>query len=166
MESRRQIRDLTTRNNRIRDENEMLNSECSSLNAKLSQLEASSSSELATLRNRLSEVESDRDGLKGWQRRAESLAIEIEELKRRSGSRGQDEKPGTEDDKALRKELKGGLSLCHLMVISPFGYLSMRVADAGSRAKGEIIPLFYISGSSSGRTDYTSKREEGMGRQS
>ena len=107
MESRRQIRDLTTRNNRIRDENEMLNSECSSLNAKLSQLEASSSSELATLRNRLSEVESDRDGLKGWQRRAESLSIEIEELKRRSGSRGQDEKPGTEDDKALRKELKG-----------------------------------------------------------
>lgn len=85
----------------------MLNSECSSLNAKLSQLEASSSAELATLRNRLSEVESDREGLKGWQRRAESLAIEMEELKRRNGSRGQEERAGTEDEKALRKELKG-----------------------------------------------------------
>lgn len=118
MESRRQIRDLTTRNNRIRDENEMLNSECSSLNAKLSQLEASSTAELATLRNRLSEVESDRDGLKGWQRRCESLAIEMWELKRRNGSRGQDETVETEDDKALRKELKGQ----HYFPPAGFGY--------------------------------------------
>ena len=107
MESRRQIRDLTTRHNRTRDENELLNSECSTLNAKLSQLEASTSTELATLRNRLSEVESDRDGLKGWQRRAENLAIEIEELKRRNGSHGHDERGDNGDDKALRKELKG-----------------------------------------------------------
>lgn len=104
MESRRQFRDLSNRHNRVRDENEMLKSECTSLSARLSQLEGSSSSELASLRDRLAEVEGDRDGLKGWKRRAESLSIELEELKRRNEYRRED--VGEGGDEALRKELK------------------------------------------------------------
>lgn len=142
----------------------MLNSECSSLNAKLSQLEASSSAELATLRNRLSEVESDREGLKGWQRRAESLAIELEELKRRNGSRSQDERAGTEDDKALRKELKGE-SRHHTSVVSS-QYLCYWTLTWDRRATGETIPLLYFPRPGPGRIGATSQREERMGRQS
>lgn len=86
----------------------MLKSEVTSLSARLSQIEGSSSSELASLRDRLVEVEKDRDDLKGWKRRAEHFGIELEELRRRNEYRRQDsaEAGGEANAEELKKSLK------------------------------------------------------------
>lgn len=58
---------------------------------------------------RLKEVEDERDGLRQWQRRAQALAIELEEEKRRAaeGSRlKEDEVADRKGDETIRSELR------------------------------------------------------------
>jgi len=68
-----------------------------------------SNSEIQLLNQRLKEVESDRDGLKNWERRAKGLSIELEE-ERRKAAEGRTEMEDNKEDRwreeVMRNELK------------------------------------------------------------
>lgn len=65
-----------------RSQLEDLQFQCSNLSAENLRLKRETRSEIDLLEGRIKEVEGERDGLKGWQRRAESLSIQLEELRR------------------------------------------------------------------------------------
>lgn len=72
--------------------------------------------EVALLESRLTEVESERDSLKGWHRRAQALAIELEEQKRKAEEGAQerdDEAAERKRDSVVRAELQRELRRAH-----------------------------------------------------
>lgn len=88
-----------------------LQSEHTQLSSKYAQLMTNSSSEIQLLTLRLREVESDRDQLKGWERRAKGLSIDLEEERRRAveGRReAEDDKEDKRVEEVMRNELKRG----------------------------------------------------------
>jgi len=109
LELNSRLRKSRTENERLANEMARLQSEHTQLSSKYSQLMTNSSSEIQLLSQRIGEVESDRDNLKGWERRAKGLSIELEEERRRAveGRReAEDDKEDKRVEEVMRNELK------------------------------------------------------------
>lgn len=91
------------------NEYERLQTEYAELSNQHSSLTLNANNEIASLQSRLRDVESDRDRLKGFERRAQGLSIELEEEKRKAdeGRRGrEDDKQERGMEDVVRKELR------------------------------------------------------------
>ena len=81
------------------------------MSGQLSGLQMQNGNDVGSLSARLAEVEKERDTLRGWQKRAQALSIELEEQKRRAdeGRRaGAERKEDDKTDEVVRKELRRG----------------------------------------------------------
>ena len=104
-----QLTEFRNSNSVLKDTVEQLRHEYNQLNNQHGVLTINSKAEMTTLTARIDEVVSERDRLKGWERRAAGLSIELEEEKRKAeeGRRGQDdEKDNAKLDVIMRDELK------------------------------------------------------------
>ncbi|OCF45761.1 mitotic spindle assembly checkpoint protein MAD1 [Kwoniella heveanensis CBS 569] len=112
-DERRQYNDeishLRHKNETLTNEFETLKTQYNILTGQHSTFTRNASSEISLLNSRIEELERERDGLKGWERRARGLSIELEEEKRRNEERrerGELEQEGRRVDETLQKEVK------------------------------------------------------------
>lgn len=104
-----QLKELRESNGRLSNSLAQLQSEHTQLQNQHSGLTLSQTREIDLLTSRLSEVEADRDALKGWERRAKGLSINLEEEKRRTEEGRRKQEDGAVDrqvDDTVRQELK------------------------------------------------------------
>jgi chromosome segregation ATPase len=104
----REVSSLRTRNSELDGEMAELRQKYSRLSRTHNSLVESAEGELDLLRSRVVEVEGERDRLKGWERRAGALAIELEEERRRAleGRSDRDEEASDQKvDRVMKDEL-------------------------------------------------------------
>ncbi len=104
-----QLKEIRLQNSQLSNGLAQLESEHAQLSNQHSSLSLNTSREIDLLTSRLHEVEAERDGLRGWERRARGLSIELEEARRKAdeGRRGrEDEGAERKLDDAMRKELR------------------------------------------------------------
>ncbi|WVQ75806.1 hypothetical protein IAR50_005439 [Cryptococcus sp. DSM 104548] len=97
---------LRQRNTALANELEEIRSQHSLLYGRHTSLSSSTSNEINLLQARVNEVEQERDSLKGWERRARGLAIELEEERRRRIEGGKKELASSKPDETLSNEVK------------------------------------------------------------
>lgn len=105
------MNELRRQSRKWANELESLRSQYDSLTAEHLKVSQSNKSLEDLYERRLREVEGERDGLRQWQRRAQSLAIELEEEKRKAveGARAKDDEAADrKGDETIRKELRSG----------------------------------------------------------
>lgn len=103
------LKDLRLKNSTLSNNLEQLKSDHSQLNNTHSSLTMNTSREISGLNSRLKELESERESMRGWERRANGLSIQLEEEKRKREEvrRGQEDKEeGGKVDEVVRKELR------------------------------------------------------------
>lgn len=111
----REVSNLRTRNSELDGETAELRQKFSRLSRTHNSLVESAEGELDLLRSRIVEVEGERDRLKGWERRAGALAIELEEDRRRAqeGRFDRDEEASDHKvDRVMKDELHREYPLC------------------------------------------------------
>ena len=104
-----QLRELRQQNGHLSNSLAQLKSEHAQLSNQHSTLTLNSSAEISLLTSRMKELEGERDALRGWERRARGLSIDLEEAKRKAeeGRRGvEDEGTERKVDDTMRKELR------------------------------------------------------------
>ncbi|WVF69623.1 hypothetical protein IAT40_004401 [Kwoniella sp. CBS 6097] len=104
-----EISRLRHQNTTLKNEYESLKTQHISLTGHHSNLTQQTNQEISMLNSRLKDIEKERDEMKGWERRARGLSIELEEEKRRNEERrerGELEKEGRRVDETLQKEVK------------------------------------------------------------
>ncbi|ODN79409.1 hypothetical protein L202_03401 [Cryptococcus amylolentus CBS 6039] len=97
---------LRQRNTALVNELEELRSQHTLLYGKHTSLSSSTSNEITLLQARIAEVEKERESLKGWERRARGLSIELEEERRRRIEGGEKESVPSKPDETLSNEVK------------------------------------------------------------
>ena len=104
-----QLREFRVQNSQLSSSLAQIESEHAQLSNQHSGLSLNTSRELDLLTSRLREVEAERDGLRGWERRARGLSIDLEEARRKADEsrRGnEDEVAEQKMDDTMRKELR------------------------------------------------------------
>jgi mitotic spindle assembly checkpoint protein MAD1 len=104
-----QLRELRGQNSTLSDSLQKMQSDHAQLAGQHASLTQHSSAELSLLASRIREIENERDALRGWERRAKGLSIELEEERRRAAEGRQREAESAEDrraEDALRKEFR------------------------------------------------------------
>ncbi|GFZ47899.1 hypothetical protein JCM24511_05646 [Saitozyma sp. JCM 24511] len=104
-----QLRELRSQNSTLSDSLQKMQSDHAQLAGQHASLTQHSSAELSLLASRIREIENERDALRGWERRAKGLSIELEEERRRAAEGRQREAESAEDrraEDALRKEFR------------------------------------------------------------
>jgi mitotic spindle assembly checkpoint protein MAD1 len=112
------LKEIRQQNGQLSNSLAQLESEHAQLSNQHSGLSLNTSREIDLLTSRLREVEAERDGLRGWERRARGLSIDLEEARRKAeeNRRGQeDEVAEHKMDDTIRKELKR-TSCCGLIL--------------------------------------------------
>jgi mitotic spindle assembly checkpoint protein MAD1 len=95
----------------LSDAHARLQREHTQLSSSHSALTLQYNSEIQLYQHRVKELEADRDRLKGWERRAQGLSIELEEVKRKAAEGRREVEDRKEDrvvDETLAKELRRG----------------------------------------------------------
>lgn len=104
------LAEYRNRANRYRNTIEQYESDSQQTNAAYSQLQTSSSKTISTLESRIAELERERKDLKGYKSRSEALAIDLEEMRRKTqmGTAEHHDGVGSDGqaaDQMLRKEI-------------------------------------------------------------
>ena len=94
-----QLRDIRLQNSQFSSSLAQIESEHAQLLNQHSGLSLNTSQEIDHLNTRLREVEAERDNMRGWERRARGLSIDLEEVRRK----GEEGRIGREDESAERK---------------------------------------------------------------
>ncbi|KAK1921723.1 spindle assembly checkpoint component Mad1 [Papiliotrema laurentii] len=105
----RAIQELRNQNSALSDAHARLQREHTQLSSSHSALTLQYNSEIQLYQHRVKELEADRDRLKGWERRAQGLSIELEEVKRKAAEGRREVEDRKEDrvvDETLAKELR------------------------------------------------------------
>lgn len=104
-----QLKEIRQQNSQLSNSLAQLESEHAQLSNQHSGLSLNTSREIELLTSRLRDVEGERDGLRGWERRARGLSIDLEEARRKAeeSRRGkEDEVVDRQVDETMRKELR------------------------------------------------------------
>ncbi|WVR04777.1 hypothetical protein IAU60_001789 [Kwoniella sp. DSM 27419] len=104
-----EITKLRQKNSAISNDYELLKSNHNSLLGRHAQLEADSKVQISLLSSHVQELETQKEDMKGWERRAKGLSIELEEERRRNEERrerGELRKEDKRVDETLQKEMK------------------------------------------------------------
>ena len=105
---------MRSTNLNLTNDKAQLDSENRQLNAQYSQLQRNSGAELSLRDQRIKELEENCEGLRGWERRAKGLSIELEEERRKAkeGRReAEDERADSKEDHVMKQEFKRGLTV-------------------------------------------------------
>jgi mitotic spindle assembly checkpoint protein MAD1 len=103
------VRELRNQNTTLNNSLQQLELQHAQLTGQHTSLTQNTNSEISLLMSRIEEIEAERDALKGWERRAKGLSIELEEEKRRAEERRRNREDQAEDrrgDEVLRKEFR------------------------------------------------------------
>ncbi|ORY21331.1 spindle assembly checkpoint component Mad1 [Naematelia encephala] len=145
----RQVSELRSSNSALKASFAQLETEHSHLSHQHAALSLNSSAETTHLKSRIKELEEERESLRGWERRARGLSIDLEEERRKAEERrrgAEDEAVDRHVDDTVRKELRrqsqhlATLDRNHASLQSEVIELRQkcREADAADRAAKEI----------------------------